>query len=84
VGDHKDPWETSTAGDYIKPLASKIEDSSDDEEPCDSEMKRLTDIQDEYQCRTAEYSMREKTGNYFLFYVCMIEAIRELATSCMC
>jgi len=33
--DHKmDPWETSTAADYVKLWVSEIDNPLDDEEPC--------------------------------------------------
>jgi hypothetical protein len=31
VGDHEDPWETSTAADYVKPWASEIDNPLDNE-----------------------------------------------------
>jgi hypothetical protein len=37
MGEHKGPWETSTAADYVKPWTSKI-DNSLDEEPCELEL----------------------------------------------
>lgn len=41
VRNHEGPWETSTTVDYIKPWANGIEDSSDEEEPCDLELANL-------------------------------------------
>jgi len=39
IGDHEGPWETSTAADYMKPWANETNNSSDDEEPCGSEVE---------------------------------------------
>jgi len=38
VDDHEDPWETSTAANYVNPWANEINNSLDDEELCDLEL----------------------------------------------
>jgi hypothetical protein len=37
MGNHEDPWETSSAADYVKPWAS--DNSLGDEEPCELELQ---------------------------------------------
>jgi len=37
--DQEDPWETSTAADYVKPWASEIDNPLDDKEPCELKLQ---------------------------------------------
>jgi hypothetical protein len=39
MGDYESSWMTSNVADYVKPWVSEIDNSLDDEEPCELELQ---------------------------------------------